>query len=71
MNTQSRTQLKAIKGYATEENVVFLTGDKVEVLGVEEGWIDLIGIDGWCNGIEMSFTPKIVAECFLVYYSSN
>jgi hypothetical protein len=59
--------LKAIKGYATEENVVFLTGDKVEVLGNEEGLVDLIGIDGWCNGIEMSFNPKVVAECFLVY----
>ena len=61
--------LKAIRGYATEENVVFLTGDKVEVLGNEEGLVDLIGIDGWCNGIEMSFSPKVVAECFLVYSS--
>jgi hypothetical protein len=59
--------LKAIKGYATEENVVFLTGDKVEVLGNEEGLVDLIGIDGWCKGIEMNFNPKVVAECFLVY----
>jgi hypothetical protein len=59
--------LKAIKGYASEENVVFLTGDKVKVLGTEEGLVDLIGVDGWCNGIEMNFSPKIVAECFLVY----
>ena len=61
--------LKAIKGYATEENVVFLTGDKVKVLGVEEGLVDLIGVDGWCNGMKMDFSPKVVAECFLVYSS--
>jgi hypothetical protein len=59
-----RKNLIAIKGYATEENVVFLQGDIVEVLGTEEGMVDLIGIGGWCNGIEMNLTPKVIAECF-------
>jgi len=59
--------LKAIKGYASEENVVFLTGDKVEVVNVEEGWVELIGISGWCKGVEMNFTPKIIVEHFLIY----
>jgi len=57
-------KLCAVKGYATNENVVFLQGDVVEVLGVEEGFVELIGVDGWCVGTEMTFTPKIVAECF-------
>ena len=57
-------ELFAIKGYATAENVVFLKGDVVEVLGVEEGNVELIGVAGWCKGIEMNFTPKIIAEHF-------
>jgi hypothetical protein len=56
--------LFAIKGYATGEDVVFLKGDAVEVLGTEEGSVDLIGVEGWCIGTEMTFTPKIIAECF-------
>ena len=56
--------LFAIKGYSTNENVVFLKGDVVEILGIEEGNVDLIGVAGWCNGIEMNFSPKIIAECF-------
>jgi len=56
--------LIAIKGYATEENVVFLQGDVVVVLGTEEGLVDLLGVSGWCEGVEMNFTPKVIAECF-------
>ena len=56
--------LECIKGYFTEENVVFLEGDVVKVISVEEGMIYLEGIFGWCKGIEMSFSPRIIAECF-------
>jgi hypothetical protein len=56
--------LIAIKGYATEENVVFLQGDLVEVTDHEEGMVYLLGVSGWCNGVEMNFIPKVVAECF-------
>jgi hypothetical protein len=56
--------LIAIKGYATEENVVFLQSDMVEVTGCEEGMVYLLGVSGWCNGVEMNFIPKVVAECF-------
>jgi hypothetical protein len=62
-------KLECIKGYATEENVAFLQGDIVEVLSIEEGMVDLIGIGGWCNGVEMNFIPKIVAEHFKVKYN--
>jgi hypothetical protein len=57
-------KLIATKGYATDENVVFLQGDVVEVTDCEEGMVYLLGISGWCNGIEMNFIPKIIAESF-------
>jgi len=56
--------LFAIKGFATNENVVFLQGDIVEVLGTEEGSVDIIGVQGWCQGIEITLSPKIIAEHF-------
>jgi len=60
-----KQNLIAIKGYATEENVVFLQGDMVEVISFgEEGMVYLLGISGWCNGTEMNFIPKVIAECF-------
>lgn len=59
-------KLYAVKGYATEENIVFLQGDFVEVTDHEEGMVYLLGVSGWCNGVEMNFTPKIVAEYFCV-----
>lgn len=56
--------LKAIKGYSTNEDVVFLTGDIVIVNEMEEGIVYLEGITGWSKGTELSLSPKIVAECF-------
>ena len=56
--------LQVTKGYFTEENVVFLTGDIVKVISTEEGMVYLEGDSGWCKGIEMSFSPKIITECF-------
>ena len=56
--------LQATKGYFTEEDVAFLEGDVVEVLSVEEGMVYLNGVSGWCKGIEMNFSPRIIAECF-------
>ena len=62
--------LECIKGYFTEENVVFLEGDVVEVLSVEEGMVYLEGVSGWCKGIEMNFSPRIIAECFKTIHHS-
>lgn len=59
-----KQSLIAIKGYATEENVVFLQGDIVEVTDHEEGMVYLLGVSGWCNGVEMNFVPRVVVECF-------
>ena len=57
-------KLEVIKGYSTNENVVFLQGDIVEVIGTEEGAIELIGVEGWCEGIEMNFSPRVISEYF-------
>ena len=59
-----KQSLIAIKGYATEEDVAFLQGDLVEVIGHEEVMVYLLGVYGWCKGVEMNFIPKVVAECF-------
>ncbi len=56
--------LEAIKGYSTDENVIFLTGDTVKLIDAEEGVVYLEGVSGWCRGIELSFSTKIVAEYF-------
>lgn len=56
--------LECIKGYSTDENVVFLNGDTVIINEMEEGIVYLEGLSGWCKGIEISISPKIVAECF-------
>jgi len=59
-------KLECIKGYAHEEGIVCLQGDIVVLTGTDEGIVELEGIEGWCYSIEMSFTPKIVAEHFKV-----
>lgn len=56
--------LECIKGYAHEEGVVCLQGDIVEVTSTEEEEVLLEGKYGWSKGIEIVFTPKIVAEYF-------
>ena len=63
-------KLECIKGYAHEEGVICLQGDVVVFIGMyDEGIVDLEGVEGWCTGIEMSLSPKIVAEHFKVKYN--
>lgn len=59
-------KLEAIKGYSTNENVVFLTGDVVKVNGMEEGSVELEGVAGWCKDVILDFSPKVVADHFKV-----
>jgi hypothetical protein len=57
-------RLECIKGYATNENLVFMEGDTVRVVDVEEGMIYLEGIFGWCSGTEMNFAPEVITTHF-------
>ena len=58
------TYLECIKGYATEENVVCIQGDILTIDSMEEGNVTLVGVSGYCNGVFIDFSPRIVAECF-------
>ena len=59
-------RLKCIEGLADSDNVnvICLQGDEVEVREVNEGCIEVEGVFGWCEGVELSFTPKQVAQHF-------
>lgn len=59
--------LKCIKGYATNETIVYLQGDIAKIVDTEEGMVHLEGIHGWCNGTEFNFIPKIIASDWEFY----
>jgi len=58
------TKFKCIKGLATDENVVIMQNDEVEFISHEGGDILVIGIKGWCEVMELTFTPKQLVEHF-------
>lgn len=60
----SKLYFECIEGYATDENLVVAQGDILQFLESEEGMLYFIGIAGWCKGIEINFTPKIIAKHF-------
>ncbi len=55
---------ECIKGYATQENVVCVQGDVVKIIDMEEGNVTLEGVAGFCEGIIIDFSPKIMIEHF-------
>ena len=59
-------RLKCIKGLADSDNinVICLQGDEVVLVEVSEGEVLVEGIQGWCEGVELSLTPKQIAENF-------
>jgi len=60
--------LYATKSYASDENLIFMKNDLVKVTSVENEMIFLEGVKGWCEGLEINLTPKIVAEYFETAY---
>ena len=58
------TKFKCIKGLATEENVVIMQNDEVKFISHDEGDVLVIGTNGWCDGMELTFTPKQLVEHF-------
>ena len=61
-------KLECIKGMvdSSNTNVVLLQGDILKVIEVNEGEVLLEGLDGWCEGFELCFTPKQIVEHFKV-----
>ena len=39
-------------------------GDIVTVDGTDESDVSVIGVAGWCEGLELNFTPKQFIEHF-------
>ena len=60
------TKFKCIKGLATDENVVIMQNDEVKFISNEEGDVLVIGTNGWCEGMELTFEPKQ----FVIHFES-
>jgi hypothetical protein len=63
-----KMKFECIKGASdlNNLNVIVMQGDIVICNGVEEGLVEIEGIAGWCEGVELCFTPKQFTECFRV-----
>ena len=61
-----KLKYECIKGIATSEghDVVIMQGDIVKVLETNEGEVLVEGVDGWCEEMELSFTPREFVEHF-------
>ncbi len=57
-------KFKCIKGLAIDENVIIMQNDEVQFITNEDGDILVFGLKGWCDGMELSFTPKQLVEHF-------
>lgn len=49
----------AFKGKLTPDNeiVLWLKGDKIKVIEATIGEIRVIGVSGWCAGVDLYLTP--------------
>jgi hypothetical protein len=61
-------KFECIKGVATSDNVsvVVMQGDWVELVSTDEGEVLVNGVAGWCNGFELTFSPKEFTTHFRV-----
>ena len=59
-------KLECIKGYAHEEGIVCLQGDIVVFNGTDDGIVELEGIQGWCEGLELAFSSEMIVNHFKV-----
>ena len=60
-------KFKCIKGIATNESVICLQNDVVDLVEIGENDIAVLGIFGWCANHELNFGAKEFAECFCVW----
>lgn len=61
-------KFECIKGMADSDdvNVIVMQGDVVKFIEADEGEVIVIGIAGWCMGLELNFPPKKMVEHFKV-----
>ena len=61
-------KFECIKGMADADNinVIVMQGDVVIFNECGEGIMEVEGIAGWCEGLELNFTPKQFTEHFRV-----
>ena len=61
-------KLECIKGMndSSNINVILLQGDILIVTEVSEGEVLLEGLEGWCEGFELCFTPNQIVDHFKV-----
>jgi hypothetical protein len=58
-------KLECIKGFADEDQIICLQGDIVVFNGIDDdGIVELEGVEGWCDGLILTFSPQIVVEHF-------
>ena len=63
-------KFKCIKGLAIDEHLIIVQNDEVQFISNDEGFsqeILVIGTKGWCEGMELSFTPKQ----FVIHFEST
>ena len=53
-------KFQCTKGFATSDNmnVIVMESDVVELISTGEGDITVKGVAGWCNGAQLTFTPR-------------
>ena len=62
-------KLECIKGFANDETLVCLQGDIVAWNGNDDnGDIELEGLEGWCEGLILIFSPQMVVDHFKVKF---
>jgi hypothetical protein len=58
------SEFECFKGMADNENVIIVRGDTVAVVEVNVGEVVVKGTSGWCDGVELIFSPKQFIEHF-------
>jgi hypothetical protein len=63
-------KFECIKGMATSDDisVVVMQGDVVELVSTDEGDVLVNGVAGWCNGLELTFTPREFTTHFKTHH---
>jgi hypothetical protein len=56
--------LECIKAIYNTDCVMCLIGDKVKIVEIEDSTYVVMGVEGFCEDVEISLSPKEFAESF-------